>query len=424
MKIAICTYDGKDRFGGPFTWLSRILPEFAHVGIESHALIFREHAKRDCTLLPVLKRKGITCSSMPLQSLSQWHDNTEGRVRWLLQELRRHRPDVFITNMVAPAYYAARWVREAGIPTVGLLHSDDDAHHALAETFITGADAWQLSAAAVVSQALEDMLILQKTGPCMVRRIPCMVSVPDAVASPPEGVLRLAYAGRLAETHKRILSVGRAFCRAVREIPNTEAVFYGAGPEEDALRNLIEREAPGLPVRIAGFVEPDRLQKELVHHHVIVLQSDVEGLPVALMEGMACGLVPVCRRIRSGIPELVREGETGLLVDDDGDDFVSAVRRLRDNPAYWQTLSRNARQKVEQEYSTPVVVQKWQNLFGHLYETRGPQRRIRCPRRLCLPDRNPLIEGRNARRLSLSKYVVHQVQRIRRHTGASARKST
>ena len=96
--------------------------------------------------------------------------------------------------------------------------------------------------------------------------------------------------------------------------------------------------------------------------HVLVLLSDFEGLPIALMEGMACGLVPVCFKMRSGIPELVEDGVTGLLVSDRGDEFVRAIARLHNDRNLWERLSLSARSRIAADYSLNACAEKWMDL--------------------------------------------------------------
>ena len=80
---------------------------------------------------------------------------TEQRVRWVVDRLAEDPPDVFVPNLMVPAYYAGRWVREVGIPTIGVLHSDDPFHRGLLSEFVFGAGAYQLSALVCVSKFLE-----------------------------------------------------------------------------------------------------------------------------------------------------------------------------------------------------------------------------------------------------------------------------
>jgi hypothetical protein len=96
----------------------------------------------------------------------------------------------------------------------------------------------------------------------------------------------------------------------------------------------------------------------------MVLLSDFEGIPIALMEGMATGLVPVVTPIRSGIPELVFDGETGYIVPDREASFVDVIRRIRLDPALWQRLSVAARRHFEEGFSPEVVVEAWTRHIG------------------------------------------------------------
>jgi hypothetical protein len=123
----------------------------------------------------------------------------------------------------------------------------------------------------------------------------------------------------------------------------------------------------------------------------VVLLSDHEGLPLSLLEGMASGVVPIGLRGAPGVTELVVDGLTGLLVGDRGDEFVAAVRRLREDPALWERLARSAHAKVEADYSEKVCAARWQELFHELVNSSGPRKPLRIPRRLDLPPVHPAL---------------------------------
>lgn len=79
---------------------------------------------------------------------------------------------------------------------------------------------------------------------------------------------------------------------------------------------------------------------------VTAADGDTEGIPVVVMEAMACGL-PVIATRHSGIPELVRGDETGLLVPErDPDAIAAALHRLCSEPELRERLRRAARQHV------------------------------------------------------------------------------
>jgi colanic acid/amylovoran biosynthesis glycosyltransferase len=88
-----------------------------------------------------------------------------------------------------------------------------------------------------------------------------------------------------------------------------------------------------------------------VQPSVVTASGKMEGIPVALMEALACGLPAVATRI-SGIPELIRDGETGLLVPErDSAALAEALLRLQRDPALGERLGAAGRELVEREFS-------------------------------------------------------------------------
>jgi colanic acid/amylovoran biosynthesis glycosyltransferase len=386
MNVTFCAYDSPDHLGGPNTALRRLLPALPQFDSQPRVLFFNDSNRDDGATAQALRRRGVGY----IQTRRPFY--TEAYQPWLLEQLRAAPPDVFVPDYVVQAYFAGRWARAAGIPTVAVLHGDDKYYDGIVRQFVLGDPAYQVSGLVCVSQALERNLRAKHArlpATTLVRHIPHGVPVPAQRARPPDGRIKLAYVGRLVEINKRVPAVTRAFIRAAREIPNTEAVLYGEGPSRPRLQQILLTEGRGLPVRLAGNVDNDQIQTHLLDCHVIVLLSDSEGLPISLLEAMACGLVPICLRVPSGILELVEDGVTGLLVDDRGDSFVAAVRRLREEPGLWERLSRAARAKVAAEYSLERSASQWATFFEELRRGAGPRRPIELPSRFELPPVDP-----------------------------------
>ena len=88
----------------------------------------------------------------------------------------------------------------------------------------------------------------------------------------------------------------------------------------------------------------------LVAPSVPTRQGKREGIPIVLMEALASGLPVVASRL-AGIPELVEDGRTGLLVEPrDAAGLAAALRRLSDDPALRAQLAAAGRAKVELEF--------------------------------------------------------------------------
>jgi glycosyltransferase involved in cell wall biosynthesis len=211
--------------------------------------------------------------------------------------------------------------------------------------------------------------------------------------------------------------VAKWLCRAATEVPGVEAWLLGDGSDRAAAEAII-RSSGTTAVRTAGHVDSDDVQARLRQAHVIVLLSDYEGLPIAVLEAMACGLVPVCTRIRSGVPELVEDEVTGLLVDPDPGSFVRAVSRLRSEPGLWARLSRNARELAASQFSLDVMASGWRAALVELREAARPTGRISAPLRLGLTPVRPALAGDDARKPRL---VIRSLRRLRRTVGPLVR---
>jgi colanic acid/amylovoran biosynthesis glycosyltransferase len=391
MKVTFCSNNRRNHVAGPDVWLRRLLPELRHRGIASELLLFTGSPADECPTVHWAHDNGFGCSSI------RWPRYTEDGVRWFLKKVRESQPDVFVANFILAAHYAGRWIRAAGIPTVGAMRSDEPYYHGLVDEFGCGGSEFRLSALVCVSQFLEQKVMDRQPDGVVIRRIPSGTPIARQVSSFSGGRLRLAYVGRLVEEQKRISEVTRALCRVVREVPNIEAVLYGDGRDRAKVKDILRNEGAGLPIRLEGLVPSEEIQKHLLKCHALVLLSDYEGLPIALMEAMASGVVPICLRIRSGVTELVEDGVTGLLVDDRGAGFIAAVRRLAANQESWQRLSQNARDKVCRDYSNEFCASRWEELFQELKAGAGAPALLKIPVRLRLPPVNPQLAIRDRR---------------------------
>lgn len=385
MKLLFCAHDRPDYINGPNIWLQRLLPGLRENGIDSTLLFFPSGDPARCRTIQALRENGFSCH------VYEGKKYTEFRIQWIMKKVHETVPDIFIPNLDIPAYHASAWVRESGIPTVGVLHSDDPFYRAIISEFLKKSGPSPLSAVVCVSRYLQDLCEQSDGEKVMLRRIPYGVPVPKNNAKLDNGNLKLVYAGRLVETQKRISDVTHALCRTVKEIPGTEAVLYGSGPSEKDILRIIDEYGTDGRVKLGGLVKNHDLQDKLLEGHVFVLLSDFEGLPIALMEAMACGLVPVCYNMESGIPELVENGKQGLIVNDRGGDFIKAIKLLKNKTGYWKKLSRGARDKIDSGFSVSHCVQSWKELFldlERLTQSDKSNGMAFIPEEISLPDRH------------------------------------
>jgi colanic acid/amylovoran biosynthesis glycosyltransferase len=412
MKVTFCAVDWPGLVGGPNVGLIRLLPELQKGDILSQVLFFTEYGPpKNCSTIPILEKMNIDYRAVYTPVYM------ENRVRWILKQVRKNPPDIFILNYLTSAFYAGRWIREAGIPTVGVLRSDESTNWGRLYEFVLGNKYYRPSAVVCVSKYLKEVALKLEPDNIIINQIPSGVFIPSKIAKSPKGkILRLVYTGRLVEEQKRISDLTRSICHVLREIPNTEAIIYGEGPSEQSIKKILSDEGKDLPITFAGRVDSDKIQEHLLKCHIFTLLSDYEGLPVSLMEAMACGVVPVCLRIRSGIPEIVEHEKTGLLVNDRGDDFINAIRRLQTEPGLWERLSQGARAKIEEGYSIEESANRWEVLFNELHEKAGTKKSIQIPRKIVLPPPHPNLAQGDIRKPPFYLFITRGGYRAMKRT--------
>ena len=143
---------------------------------------------------------------------------------------------------------------------------------------------------------------------------------------------------------------------------------------EGSLRAVLEQaiSANGLEgsVRLRGALSQHQVRTALAGAQVFVLPSvqtpdgNQDGIPVALMEAMALGLPVISTRV-SGIPELVVDGVSGLLVaPGDAVALADAIERLLNDPALRELLSRQGSAAVRARHDISRSVAQMQEIFS------------------------------------------------------------
>jgi colanic acid/amylovoran biosynthesis glycosyltransferase len=171
---------------------------------------------------------------------------------------------------------------------------------------------------------------------------------------PGEPVRALTVA-RLAEKKGLEYSI-RAVAELRQAHPELHYDIAGEGPLRPALHALIERLGAGRHVTLHGACDGNSVAQLMARAHLFLLTSvtaadgDQEGTPVSLMEAQASGL-PVLSTLHSGIPEVVLDGQSGLLVPERDVAAVSGrLGYLLDHPESWPVFGRAGRRHIEEHY--------------------------------------------------------------------------
>jgi colanic acid/amylovoran biosynthesis glycosyltransferase len=139
--------------------------------------------------------------------------------------------------------------------------------------------------------------------------------------------------------------------------------LVGDGPERSTLERLAKELDLGDAVAFLGNQSELAVGEILFSSDVFVLASFAEGIPVSLMEAMASGVACVATNV-NGVPELIENGHTGLLVSPfDPDSMARAVERLAMDPDLKTAIEERARARVSRAFSLERNVEELATIF-------------------------------------------------------------
>jgi len=148
-----------------------------------------------------------------------------------------------------------------------------------------------------------------------------------------------------------------AFMEVLKKYPGARLLFAGSGPLLPACRNIVRYHGCENAIIFLGDVEPQALQclyasaTGFVQHSITAEDGDMEGTPVSVLEASAAGL-PVVATVHAGIPAVVIDGQTGLLVQEhEVGRMAEKMVRLLDNREYAMSLGRQGREHVRNNFS-------------------------------------------------------------------------
>jgi glycosyltransferase involved in cell wall biosynthesis len=252
----------------------------------------------------------------------------------------------------------------ARVKVVCIGHSDDPVHFEHCLRIGRASDA-VVGVSAAISQFLGD------ADPSL---LPRLHTIPYGIPLPPlrpghhargGALLRIASVGRLVQHQKRATDIiGIARLLEERRVP-FELFAFGEGP----VRNIMATEGSDLiasgRLSLPGKLANAEILTILEGFDAFLLPSSFEGLSLSLLEAMSRGVVPVVSDIRSGVPELIRDGVNGFIAPvGDVARFADHLEYLYKNPAERSRMSVEAYRTVEGGgYRVGDMIDRYVELF-------------------------------------------------------------
>ncbi len=174
--------------------------------------------------------------------------------------------------------------------------------------------------------------------------------------------VRLIFVGRLS-AEKGIAGLFEALAQTA-SLASLRLAVVGDGPLSDVLRHQAGQLAISDKVEFLGRLSEAETLVEIAKSDVLILPSFMEGLPVVLMEALALGVPIIASRV-AGIPELVRDGTTGILFDPSNwAELTRAIDRLARDPDLRHRLGALGPKRIAEEFDVQTSAAILRRLFA------------------------------------------------------------
>lgn len=317
-------------------------------------------------LLPtMLETKGALQSDLPWKrglihymrrvSGSPFTDKSESAFAW---SLRKEKIDCVLAEYGHTGARVLNVCKVLKLPLLVHFHGYDATAHQILQQFETSyKDMFQYASA---------VFVVSKT---MQKKITELGCATDKTIYNPYGPKDSFLDIEPALSQKMFIGVGRfvdkkahyytilAFDQVLQAHPDARLVIAGEGPLFNVCANLVRYLNIEHAVSLPGVITPDdfsdylRVARAYVQHSITTLNGDMEGTPVSVLEASAAGL-PVISTRHAGIPDVILDGETGLLVNEhDVEGMAAYMLFVLENVEKAKQIGRKGKQRIKKYFS-------------------------------------------------------------------------
>lgn len=210
--------------------------------------------------------------------------------------------------------------------------------------------------------------------------------------------------GRLEAMQKRVDWLPDIIAQSERAGAKLRWHFYGEGPEEVNLRRALAKNGCDQLAQFNGWVDPATFPQLLASHELFFLCSRWEGICIAMVEAMACGLAVVVPALPGGINYILQQGGGWLYEPDSPAAAVKALLGAVADPKLLRRKQAEARKTALALFNETAAEEQCLRLESEL-------RQLKFNGRVAMPDKAP--------RLRAVKPGVSMLRRVRKLLGVS-----
>jgi glycosyltransferase involved in cell wall biosynthesis len=349
------------RISGAERHLLILLPALKARGVEVSLLLMEDPAHPVDDMVAALEASGVPVRRIPIHRHADF--GVIGRLRAALRDLH---PDIVHTHLIHADLYGTLAAKRAGVRTIISSRHNDDNFRRLLPMRTLHRLFWRMTSAGIgISQAITRFCIEVEGAP-----VPKMTTVyygltPQVMERKTARAALLRELRLPAETplvgmvcrlieQKGVSYALRAFAQIAGQFPGAHVVIAGDG----ALRRALEAEARSLGIgeRVHFLGWREDTPHILAALDVLLMPSLWEGFGLVMLEAMAQA-VPIIGSAVSAIPEVVVDGETGLLVPPrDAEALALALAQLLGDEAGRRHMGLMGQDRVETRFSVEQMV--------------------------------------------------------------------
>jgi len=331
----------------------------------------------------------------------------EDRIRVLLQKLHEFQPTHVIGALGPSSLEVFRYL-PPGVGRVGVIQSDDPGPYHTLRFYAQHIGAVAGVSRRIIAKLKHDSVLGKKK----VGDVRYGVNMPSLRKKRAifcgQRPLRILYCGRIVEEQKRISLLPLILKDLDKAGLNYEMTMAGKGVELDKMVDLLQPWVRRKRVHITGGLDQKAVSQTMAKNDIFLLFSDYEGLPLALLEAMGHGLVPVVSDLGQDFRDLIL-GTGGRLVNPKViKDYAKAILEVAKRPNSFFKNSILCQRKCRNDYSIEAMTNRWISFLKQIDCTNEERdfcqevRKIRPPLQL----ENNIIYNRHLRpfRRMLKKY--------------------
>jgi len=350
--------------GGVTRWMADAAIAFAGRGWEVYfitvepSVVFFSGKGRE-TLLQLLQKERSSVHTLSVRVGREFEFGTQAYRSFVYKKLLLNLPSgtpVILSD--DPAVWEAACAMHDTYPVVGVLHADEAYYYSLAKRYFKS-----VSVLACVSERVKRTVIEQIPGIDVeaIYTIPCGINLPAAHFRQHDGnILQLVYVGRITEYQKRVSDLVKVCSLLQQSNTAFHLNIIGDGGDKAMLENKFKDAGLNAAVTFHGWLSQKEVSEWLSGSDILILTSDFEGTPIAMMEALAAGCGLVGTRV-SGIEdyELHPLANDCLGLFDVGDirDAIIKIEKIAAVPVSMRQQS--ARNLAESEFSMQVCLDKY-----------------------------------------------------------------